>query len=313
MRCADAMARAVDVLRGCQHDDGHWEDFELPVGRSDAWVTAYVGLALSDHAEVTNDAEAHRAAKRAADWLVSARGQEAGWGYNGRTGSDTDSTAHALLLLRRFEIACSEDAAWLHGSWQPDGGFATYRRNDAWGIAHPCVTPVAYFALDAGDQRALAEPFQRCVIAARDVDGTWPAYWWHTRHYSTFVNLLALTRLGCDVDRAMPIATPTGQLAIESAFDVACLAGIAALRLGDDRVTHELVELICSMERRSGGWPPGAGLRVTEPDCREPWHRPAGRVYHDVDGVFTTATVLRMLALIWLTTNPSRPAHSWHR
>jgi hypothetical protein len=291
------MARAAAILGGSQHDDGHWEDFVLPVGRSDAWVTAYVGLALSDHAVLTGDADSYGAAKRAAGWLSSARGREPGWGYNGRTGPDSDSTAHAMLLLRRFGIACTEAATWIRDAWQPDGGFATYRRADAWGIAHPCVTPVAYLALDVEQQRELAEPFRRYVIATRDSDGTWPAYWWHTRHYSTFVNLLASSRLGFEIERTAPIVTPTGQRAIESAFDVACVAGIAALRLGDDPVTQKLVARVCSMERRGGGWPPGAGLRVTEPDCREPWRRPAGHVYQDVDGIFTTATALRVLVL----------------
>lgn len=297
VRCAEAMARAAAALRDRQHGDGHWEDFALPVGRSDAWLTAYVGLALADHAELAEDAEARGAAARAASWLGTARGREPGWGYNGRTGTDADSTAHALLLLRRFGIACDEAAAWLRGAWLPGGGFATYRRTDAWGVAHPCVTPIAYLALDAEAGRVLAAPFRAYALAARDADGTWPAYWWHTRHYSTLVNLLALRRLGAGIERAAPIAAPGGQRAIESAFDAACVAGIAALRLGDDPITHELVALVCSLEQRGGGWPPGAGLRVTEPDCYEPWHRPAGRVYHDVDGVFTTATVLRVLAL----------------
>lgn len=290
------MDRAATALRGRQHDDGHWEDFELPVGRSDAWITAYVGLALSDHAELTGDLAARDAAKRAAGWLGPARGREPGWGYNGRTGADSDSTAHALLLLRRFGIACDEAAAWLRGAWQPEGGFATFRRTDAWGLAHPCVTPMAYLALDAEQQRALAGPFRRYAMAVRDADGTWPAYWWHTRHYSTFVNLLALTRLGLELRHATLEAEPTGQRAIDSVFDVACLTGIAVLA-GDARVARDLVAIVCSLEQRGGGWPPGAGLRVTEPDCREPWHQPAGRVYRDVDGVFTTATVLRVLAL----------------
>jgi hypothetical protein len=90
-------------------------------------------------------------------------------------------------------------------------------------------------------------------------------------------------------------------------LSLACIVAIATLELGDCRVTRELARLLCSLERPGGGWPPGAGLRVTEPDCYEPWVNPRGHVYQDIDAVFTTATVLRALVMAQTcaTSNPN--------
>jgi hypothetical protein len=294
MSAHDAMMRAAAALCRAQHADGHWEDYrDLPVGSADAWVTAYVGLALCDHAEATDDAAARDAARRAAAWLIASRGAEPGWGYNSRTGADADSTAHALLLLRRFDVRCLDVATWLRDAWQPDGGFSTYRRRDGWGIAHPCVTPVAYLALEPPDQRALRSAFLRYVEAGRAAGG-WRSYWWASPHYSTLVNLIALdalAELGVGAEPIEPHGAPD-----ESAFDLACRAGIAALQRGSSRA-RDLAAALASAQRDDGTWPPGAALRVTEPSCLAPWIEPAGRVYLDAAGTFTTATALRSLAL----------------
>ncbi|MFZ2489731.1 MAG: hypothetical protein WAZ19_16615, partial [Anaerolineae bacterium] len=48
--CQESLARGVAYLLATQEPDGHWWDFWLPVGASDAWVTAYTALALLDAA-----------------------------------------------------------------------------------------------------------------------------------------------------------------------------------------------------------------------------------------------------------------------
>ena len=120
----DKIDSAIDAsttyLLNQQAADGHWEDYSLPVGPSDAWVTAYVGLALGHVTPHTGAAAAPSAAKRAARWLVTNRPYAAGWGYNGRTRPDADSTAHVIALLQatgtsdggaRFSLVASALAA----------------------------------------------------------------------------------------------------------------------------------------------------------------------------------------------------------
>ncbi len=41
-----ALRAGVDYIARAQHQAGCWTDFWVPVGSSDAWVSAYVGLAL---------------------------------------------------------------------------------------------------------------------------------------------------------------------------------------------------------------------------------------------------------------------------
>src|SRR5262245_63507547 len=121
----DSLAGAATYLSARQKPDGRWEDFDLPVGRSDAWVTAYAGRSLLRAGRATADPRAVECAERAARWLGSARAYERGWGYNAATGPDADSTAHAILLLRDAGLAVDPaDERWLLGHWVPDAGFA---------------------------------------------------------------------------------------------------------------------------------------------------------------------------------------------
>jgi squalene cyclase len=212
------LSRAADFLQQQQAPDGHWEDFALPVGKSDAWVTAYAGLALADWDHLGGDPKADDASRRAAAWLTRDRPYPTGWGFNGTTGPDADSTAHAVLLLGRFGQRLPAEVAWLFDLWRPEGGFATFPRDDAWGRAHPCVTPVAFMALDPPRQRELQSAYRAYVTSLRTDRGTWPSYWWQTTHYSTFVNLLALRHLGDTLRPAPPRAEPNGPLALQSAF-----------------------------------------------------------------------------------------------
>src|SRR3712207_6308155 len=142
----DAITAAIDYLLLRQATDGHWEDFDLPTGRSDAWVTAYVGLVLAHAAP--DWPEAGGATRRAASWLARTRPYPVGWGYNASTGPDADSTSYALLLLRAAGLAArDDDEKWLLSLWRPGEGFATYPGPEGWAHAHPDVTPVGYCAL----------------------------------------------------------------------------------------------------------------------------------------------------------------------
>src|SRR5262249_15294255 len=156
---------------------------QLPVGASDAWVTAYVGWTLAR----MPGGDERGGARRAANWLLDTRSYAAGWGYNGRTGADADSTAWALLLFRALGLQSeARDQDWLVGCWRPEGGFATYNRRDAWGVAHPDVSPVAFLALLPDRAAALRPSFLAYTLRNRLPNGTWPAYWWRTGHYSTY-------------------------------------------------------------------------------------------------------------------------------
>jgi squalene cyclase len=296
-----AVDRGVDYLLGQQRADGRWEEYALPVGPSDAWVTAYVGLSLAGLARRPGREDAMRAASRAAGWLVSRRPFPAGWGYNDLSGPDADSTAYVLMLLAATGNQPEErDIEWLLRHLQEEGGFATYLQSDAWGQAHPDVTPTAFTALPPDRRAALSPRVLDYVEQMRRSDGTWPAYWWRACHYSTYWNLRLLRDLGHVPSAAPPVVTLQETRTIHTPFDLAFLTGIAQMRLGVSSLTLALAGELVRSQVDDGRWPGGASLRLTAPSCRDPWNASLGRgrLYVDTEGFITTASAVHVLSAI---------------
>jgi hypothetical protein len=108
--------------------DRHWEDFSLPVGSSDAWVTAYVLAKLAELPRNLRDfgIESGRAAL---DWLAASRTANGGWGYHRDVPDDADSTAWAILALRAWHRPVPHVALdFLESCVSDEGGVATYPR-----------------------------------------------------------------------------------------------------------------------------------------------------------------------------------------
>ncbi|WP_437276014.1 prenyltransferase/squalene oxidase repeat-containing protein [Sorangium sp. So ce375] len=293
----EALQAGVDFLIRAQRGDGHWEDYRLPVGTSDAWVTAYAGLAMSHAARSARAPGAAEAAERGARWLAKARHYQAGWGYNAHTGPDADSTAYAVMLLTATgRDPHPGDIEWLLARWKQEGGFATFDRADAWGDAHPDVTATAFSALRQPERERLRSDLLSYARRCRLPDGTWPAYWWRTAHYSTYWNLRMLSSLGCPADALPPVVSAKETLSIHTAFDLAFVVAISAINLGASDLTLALASELCELQRPDGSWPGGLNLRVTDPQCTAPWEQPRGRLYADPAGIITTASSLCALS-----------------
>ncbi|HEX2079687.1 MAG TPA: prenyltransferase/squalene oxidase repeat-containing protein [Longimicrobium sp.] len=287
---AAARQAAAAYLVSAREPDGHWEDYRLPVGVSDAWVTAYVALALAGEGGA-----GRRAARGGAAWLLANRRAPAGWGYNAVAGLDADSTAHALLLLRALgRRVPGADTAWLLARRRADGGFATFDGPGAWGTAHPDVTPPAFRALPAGTRRRLGPRVLRYAREMRHPDGSWPAYWWRTRHYATYHNLLLLRALGCPA-RHLPVTRGDETRAVHTVMDLALVLAAAAVGGAPRPLVDGLARALAALQRPDGGWEGGPNLRVTDPACERPWEAPAGKLYTDLRGLITTATALAAL------------------
>ena len=267
-----ALDAGVGHLLRAADEAGAWSDYRLPVGRSTSWVTAHVAGALHECVAVGAAAAGIPVALDRAEEVLGAHADE-GWGFNGSTGPDADSTAVAVLFLAPRGHTLGAAANLLEAHRRPDGGYATYLTDDAWGVSHPCVTPVVALAL-----RALGRPadVRGYVDATAFADGTWPSYWWRGSHYSTYWNLVLLRELGVPVAPLRPVvgAGPTTQ--VRSVLDLACVAGITALRMGD---AGPLLDLLLSRQRPDGGFDGGADLRVTRSTCLRPWEQPEGELY----------------------------------
>jgi hypothetical protein len=291
---ARARDAGVRYLIARQQGNGSWQDYHrFPVGSATEWVTAFVGAALFD----AGAPEALPAARRATARLLAVRPPGGAWGFNAATGPDADSTAWAMIALRAAGLSIPPTAvAFLASLRRSDGGFATYPRADGWGISHPDVTPVAVLALPDSERSGAAEGALAFALRTVHADGSWPAYWWRGRHYSSYWNRVLLSALG----RAMPppnAAPVEPSRTIESAFDLSWVLAIAALDADPPPAVAALARLLVERQRGDGGWPGGADLRVTAPFCHCPWVLPFGTLYEDDAGLITTASAVRALAL----------------
>lgn len=292
----ESCAAALERLAQCQLPDGRWIDYRLPVGASDQWVTGLVGYACADSARRLGLPQSHRAfgaAEHAGRWLATDRNYACGWGFNGVTGPDADSTAWALRLHAATDLPIrAEDVAFLRAHWIRGAGFATYRRDDGWGDAHPDVTPAVTLALPIDEREEMRSEVLAAVRGARSADGTWPSYWWRTAHYSTAANAEVLRDLRAAGEMTAPIAIHP----FATCLDIACALLTACFAAQDAALRAALAAALMAFQDHDGGWPGGEDLRVTDPACRRPWEAPAGRLYRDGNGLVTTAVCVRALA-----------------
>jgi len=293
--------KARDFLLQSQGEDGKWTDYNLPVGASDQWVTGYAGLALACLGAAQGDEQAVSSASRALAWLQRERCYPEGWGFNGTTGPDTDSTAHVLLLMDVLgETMDPQGLDWLEHNWVDSGGYSTYKNEDAWGGAHPCVTPVVYLALHLAGRTERREEVEAYLSRIRREDGGWNSYWWKSHHYATWVTHRLLrfwgesqVNFGRDVD-----SNHARTIEFSTYHELASALGSEILEFGPGDGGQQLSQALAEGQLDDGSWPPGHDLRVTAQDCTEPWSDPRGETYGDHGRILTTATCVSVYALI---------------
>lgn len=292
----EAVRAAVGFLDGA-NSDGPWHDFDLPVGESDRWVTAYVLSMLGRvPPELVSSRERARAQK-SLDWLVSCRTTGGGWGYNGTTADDADSTGWAILALRDFHRPVpAESLDIIQRCRTVCGGVSTYPPDTApggsWTTGVADVTPVALRAL--GPEVTLAGRAQsmRFLESVQQPDGTWPSFWWLTPLFGTcrVLEVMDQPSRRSTLDQTLRRWYPLGSF--ESALLLACRTS-----LGSGRRESLLLESLLAAQEAGGSWRGSAYLRLTDPLVDEPWKAiDAGPAFVDQKSVFTTATVLMALA-----------------
>jgi len=293
----------VSWLARTQHPAGSWTDFLLAPGPSDAWVTAYTGTAL---ALAANDGRlddrtrsvAGRCADAAARWLLRATSDggardPGAWGWTSSVRADADSTAWAvrLLALRRWPVPAQ--ALVFLAEHRDAGGYRTYRSqltSGSWAAPTPEVTAAVLLAQHAAgsiDRAGVARQWRSLIAPMQGPDGCWHSMWWTDPAYPTALVGAAWAAAG----RPPPaFQLPTsGWLAPGlTGWQVATRLWIAAT-FGDDH-REPLAATLADSQRRDGGWPGGATLRVPPQRSGRPAERSG-----DARGIFTTATALHAL------------------
>jgi hypothetical protein len=277
----DAIARGLDYLAAQQDPAGFWEDWELPVGSSRMWTTAYVGWRLGSCGLVTKKLE------RAADWLEANELDGGGWGYTESTGADADSTSLGILFFHSIGRPVSATALRrLLCFHRDDGGFGTYgleQSFEAWTASQVEVTATAALALETIEEAPdIVERAKAYLRRRRRGDGIWDSYWWTSPYYATEV---AVRLLGEEARQEACVAMrKTGAL---NSFE----AALRSLVFGCE--TESLQEA----QTPDGSWPTAPILRLTHRNVYFPQSSDdAGPCFADSRRVFTTATAVCALA-----------------
>lgn len=296
-----SVERGLEYLRVSQANAGFWSDWQLPPGESKMWTTAYIGYRLSS-IPPWYDALIDEPLTRAQAWLRASKFPDAsGWGYSEKTGPDADSTALALLFLRK-RGGDPADGAALHAYQQTDGGFSTYTPTEsygAWVQSHAEVTATALLAL-------LPTPFSRTRGMAagmrylqehRRADGLWNSYWWVSCLYATQAALVILHAAGEEFDGGRMVSA-LSRVPVSNAFESALLL-LCLLQLGDagKPLAKAEARTLQAAQMPDGSWPSRPILRLTPREMSEPWLcQQSGPFFTDHKRLFTTSTVLAALA-----------------
>jgi hypothetical protein len=296
-------------LLSAQSGDGAWRDFRLKPGRSEAWVTAYVGAKLLRVEPFLRNVDVWPALEAARDFVAGARHPRGGWAYNDRCDPDADSTARAILFLRAMNADVPlKDYATLARFQLDSGDFATYRAFEGrpgWCRGHPDVTVVALRAMSdviPAGHSILRRGHARLSEHVRATRST-ASYWWA----SPFYMARELLDLWHADERAPRFALPRLRLARDAGcFDTALALEVATLQAHRSErrraVASERRRAVASelADRQSadGSWPCAPILRVTDPHSETHGDRRFRRseIACDDRRLFTTATVIAALA-----------------
>jgi hypothetical protein len=286
-----------------QSANGSWVDWSLPTGESDAWTTAFLGYKLASIPKSFREIVIG-SMDIASEWLLGHRHSDEGWGFNDKTGSDADSTAHAILFLASCGATIPERSYERLKEFQGrDGGFSTYSLGDgfgSWTISHPDVTPVvllAFLTKHEGIDSIIRQGIDY-VLRQRSPEGLWNSFWWDSPLYSTEKNLMLLNSFNVYPDKDRTLESLL-QIRPKNAFERALM--ISSILYADPRSPplkiRELLHQLLVEQQPDGSWRSEPILRLANNSCSEPWNcRDCCPLFADPHNLFTSATVLGSLS-----------------
>lgn len=221
----EASERAAAFLLSNQDEDGFWRDYRLPPGRSEAWATAVVGLALSEAAPRIDGIEG--ACSRAVTALNAARTPD-GWGYNRNTAADADTTSWVTCFLRARGVTDLDHCRRVllrHVSRSGHARTFLDPRFGHWAAEHEDVTPLVGLALQAcGCEPEVLSALERAAAGSALEHQGWKGFWWQNESYALAWNLewLAARRALSDEVREIARAQLAHLPSTTSFLDAAC-------------------------------------------------------------------------------------------
>jgi len=285
----EAVRAGISYVLSMWHD-GHWADCNLSSGESDVWVTAYVAARLGELPSEYLSFAARQKTEDSLDWLLKNRNSNGGWGFTSKSASDADSSAWAMLALRRHGRAIpAESYEFICRCRRPDGGFALHPENGLPGQANnfsaPDVTAVAMNAAGGPDAAGVnflancwlqtSRPLPPVRLVSRFYTCSAVLDWDTEKVPWPLMNKICELMSFYDAESAFEQALLLrclGQLRIQKAWSVA--AGLRRIQEAD------------------GGWPASAVV-LTEPSQASESHAVPGL---DHKRILTTMTSVSALA-----------------
>lgn len=300
----NSIEKAIHFLINNQEPSGAWIDFDLDIGVSDSWVTAFVGMSLREVAIILSNQHDNDYISKSLSFLSKSMNDDGGWGYNNNCLSDCDSTAHVILFLSKCDAKVPPNIiARLLSFQQPDGGFKTFSENlnDGWNFSHPDISVIAVKALST-----VLPYYHPSLVLGRSYLKSWgqnmgliPAYWWSSQYFST-MHFLELSKYICREDTyQLDPESFIDEASLESCFELALFLSILVhypeKRDAFDRV---LIKILDKQDKNEGFFPGSQILRVTQRRFLKPWEEKSfsGYVYTDINHLYTTALVTYVLA-----------------
>lgn len=214
-----------------------------------------------------------------------------GWGYNGRTAADADTTAWVCRFLARRGGAPSRARSLLEAFLGPGGAARTFRgreRFGSWAGEHADVTPVVGLALlRLGAPAATVVRVRSAVVRAYRAGAGWRAFWWSFDAYAV-ARSLEFLRVSGGVPvlcrRGLELPEPPASTPLERCARL-------AVRLALGRPARAELEALLAAQLPDGSFPPSTVLRVPSQS-----NRSTGSVHADCERLYGTAVALSALS-----------------
>jgi len=222
MKVDVAKKKALEYILSRQGRDYLWHDFQSHTnGEGVDWVTGYVGtlliLAEDTYTKLSKKNSIKQKLEKTAEVMASRQQENGGWGFNGHTPADTDSTAWNTMFLSLmhdrtdahhfYRKNIAKAITFIQEHRKADNGYACYNEKDI--REHPGFTRFKDIPVDGWCKSTVdisvvvAKAFHHLwwiesseklkkdkesieeYISNQKPKDEWRSYWWNSNIYAT--------------------------------------------------------------------------------------------------------------------------------
>ncbi|MCD8554655.1 MAG: hypothetical protein LRY47_12125 [Seleniivibrio sp.] len=291
--------KAADFLIKKQTTEGFWHDYDLVVGSSRAWTTAYVAKALTGFAA---DALCIKKACKALLRIKS----ESGWGYNLVTSEDADTISFCLRFLNAANDKVQPETAksLLQPFIENNGNVKTFSgiQFGSWSTEHLDVAASVGLALAECAEEELTELIAQRIHKHIVDNDRLNSFWWVSPVYTPSITLEFFSQWDKkhNFSKAAARHFRSSVFSLKSVMDKALFikaeyyaAQINGEKLHTDKLKKIIKEIIVC-QNPDGSWNPSAIMKIPRQSAYDPDFTLAPDLYR----LMTTATAMESIMLI---------------